>query len=162
MKKLVIFYSFEGNTKFVAETIAKAVDADILELKPEKEMKTHSFFKYMIGGAQVVFKIKPKLKPFSINPQDYDLIFIGTPAWALDYTPTMRSFLSSAKINDKQIALFSSRMTNGGKTLKTMKKKLVGNEFIGELDLSQPLLKEKEKNLIKIQKWSKEMIRISK
>ena len=45
MKKLIIFYSFEGNTKLIAENIAKAIDADILELKPEKEVKTKSFMR---------------------------------------------------------------------------------------------------------------------
>ena len=37
MKILVIFYSFEGNTKLIAENIAETINADILELKPRKE-----------------------------------------------------------------------------------------------------------------------------
>lgn len=45
MKKLVVFYSFEGNTKFLAEAIANEIKADILELKPKKEIKTKGFFK---------------------------------------------------------------------------------------------------------------------
>lgn len=61
MKKLVVFYSFEGNTKFLAEAIAKGIKADILELKPEKDLKTKGFFKYPLGGVQVVFGKKPKL-----------------------------------------------------------------------------------------------------
>ena len=47
MKKLVIFYSFEGNTKYIAENIAEAVDADILELKPVKDIKSNGFMKYL-------------------------------------------------------------------------------------------------------------------
>ena len=38
MKKLVIFHSFEGNTRQIAETIANPVDADLLELKPKTEI----------------------------------------------------------------------------------------------------------------------------
>ncbi|MBI6872212.1 flavodoxin family protein [Clostridium aciditolerans] len=34
MKKLVVFYSFEGNTRYIAQSIAKAINADLLELKP--------------------------------------------------------------------------------------------------------------------------------
>ena len=37
MKNLVIFYSLEGNTRLMAETIAKEVNADILELIPKKK-----------------------------------------------------------------------------------------------------------------------------
>jgi len=36
MKKLVIFYSFEGNSRLVIEEIAKEIWADTLELKLKK------------------------------------------------------------------------------------------------------------------------------
>ncbi len=158
LKKLVVFYSFEGNTKFLAKTIAKEINADILELKPKKEIKTKGFFKYPIGGAQVVFGIKPKLQPIEINPDDYDIIFLGTPTWSLSYTPTMRSFLSKYKLKNKKIGLFCSRMSRKGRTFKAMKGKLAGNEILGEIDFSQPLIKGKEKDQEKIKKWAKEII----
>ncbi len=50
MKKLVIFYSFEGNTKLIAENIAQAIGADLLELKPKKKMKSKGFMKFVWGG----------------------------------------------------------------------------------------------------------------
>ena len=37
MKNLVIFYSLEGNTKLIASTIARAINADVLELKTKKK-----------------------------------------------------------------------------------------------------------------------------
>lgn len=36
MKNLVVYYSLEGNTKLIAEFIAKEIGADIIELKPKK------------------------------------------------------------------------------------------------------------------------------
>jgi flavodoxin len=33
MNALVVFYSFEGNTKLIAENIAEVANADTLELK---------------------------------------------------------------------------------------------------------------------------------
>lgn len=46
MKNLVVFYSLEGNTKFIASQIAKKVNADILELKTKKEYPNKGFKKY--------------------------------------------------------------------------------------------------------------------
>ena len=40
MKTAIAFYSFEGNTKFTARALAKALNADLIELKPIKEIKT--------------------------------------------------------------------------------------------------------------------------
>ena len=67
MKKLVIFYSLERNTAFVAEAIAEAIDAEILELKPKKDLNPKSFLRFFWGGMQVVFKIKPALMEFDKN-----------------------------------------------------------------------------------------------
>jgi flavodoxin len=77
MKKLVIFYSLEGNTAFVAEAIAEAIDAEILELKPKKDLNPKSFFTFFWGGMQVVFKIKPALMELDKNIENYDILFIG-------------------------------------------------------------------------------------
>lgn len=38
MKNLVIFYSLEGNTKLIASTIARAINADVLELKTKRNI----------------------------------------------------------------------------------------------------------------------------
>ena len=158
LRILVAFYSFEGNTKFIAEAIAKELKANLLELKPTKDVKSKGFFKYPIGGAQVVFGFKPKLLPFDKNPEDYDVLFLGTPTWSLSYTPSMRSFLSRAKLASKKIGLFCCRMGNKGKTFKIMRRKLKGNEIIGEIDFSQPLIKAKEEDAKTAQKWAKELV----
>ena len=49
MKKLVVFYSYEGNTKFIAKTIAESINEDILELKPVKDMDSKGFMKFIWG-----------------------------------------------------------------------------------------------------------------
>jgi flavodoxin len=52
-------------------------------------------------------KEKPVLYSFDKNPNDYDLIFIGTPVWAFSYAPAFNSFFDKIKIINKKIALFS-------------------------------------------------------
>ncbi len=56
MKNLVVFYSLEGSTKLIANTIAKKLNADILELIPEKNYCDSGFKKFFLGGKSVLFK----------------------------------------------------------------------------------------------------------
>jgi len=37
-------------------------------------------------------KEKPELKAFDKDLDKYDLIFIGTPVWAFNYTPAIYTF----------------------------------------------------------------------
>ena len=55
MKILVIYYSFEGNTEFIAQAMARHAGADILKLEPQNEQRHKGFMKYIWGGKQVFF-----------------------------------------------------------------------------------------------------------
>ena len=37
MSTLVVYFSFNGNTKMIAEKIAETINADVVELKTSKE-----------------------------------------------------------------------------------------------------------------------------
>jgi flavodoxin len=139
MKTLIIFYSFDGNTKFLAEIMAKTVGADLLELKPEKEIQSHGFSKYLWGGKQVLMRKLPKLLPYDKNPNDYDLIIVGGPVWASTFAPTLKSFFSQTKIIGKKVGIFCSCAGSPGRTLSDMKKELSGNDVIGETHFVNPL-----------------------
>jgi flavodoxin len=157
LKKLVIFYSLDGNTKLVAETIAGAIGAGLLQLKPKSEIKAHGFFKYFLGGMQVVLKKKPELLPFEKNPADYDLIFIGSPVWASSYTPAVNSFFSNCKLSGKKIAVFCTLSGQSDKPLINMKKALAGNDIVGENEFIEVV---KNINAVKknASKWANEVV----
>ena len=67
MKNLVIFYSLEGNTRLIANTIAKSINADILEVRTKKKYQDKGFRKYFFGGKDVLFKVKPQLEEIDKN-----------------------------------------------------------------------------------------------
>ncbi|MFA6281523.1 MAG: flavodoxin [Candidatus Omnitrophota bacterium] len=151
-KILIVYYSLDGNTRFVAENIAKNINADLLELKPIKEGVPRNFAKYFWGGRQVYMKQKPLLCDFGLNPGNYEIIFIGTPVWAFNYTPVIASFFDKVKLEKKKIALFCCSGGVKGKTFEKMKEKLCNNEFIGEFHLFEPLFN-KKRSALKIKKW---------
>lgn len=154
MKSIVIFYSYEGSTKFIAQTIANEINADLLEIKPQKEMKTHGFMKFVWGGRQAVMQSKPDLLPLDKDLTEYELIIIGTPVWAYNMTPPIRSFLTQNKLSNKKIALFCCHEGNPGKALENIERELQGNEIIGKNDFML-VAKQKDENAKKAKEWAK-------
>jgi flavodoxin len=158
LKSLVIYYSFEGNTKLIGDSIAKEINADVLVLKPEKEIQSKGFMKYFWGGKQVYMKEKPNLLPFDKNPNDYDTIFIGTPIWAWTYTPALSSFFDKVTLENKNIALFCTHGGNPSNTFTSMKDKMPNNHFVGESDYFMPLIKNTQTNIEKAKSWSQDIV----
>lgn len=157
---LVVYYSFEGSTQLIAESIANALDADILHLEVEKEMKSHGFSKFLWGGRQVVMKSKPALKPMEKNPADYEILFIGTPVWAYTFSPALRTFFATVKLVGKKIALFCSCGGDRRKTFENMRAQLQGNEILGEFEAIEPIHQDIETQKQKAIEWAKNMISV--
>lgn len=156
MKKLVIFYSLTGNTRFVAGAISRAIDAETLELQTAEEPGSRGFMRYFWGGRQVMMKEEPALLPLDKDPSEYDLLIIGTPVWAFTYAPALASFFSKTKLQGKKIALFCCSHGGKGGTLEKMKARLEGNEFVGQIGFVEPL-RGKEKNAEKAKAWAQRM-----
>jgi flavodoxin len=158
MKTLVIYYSLSGNTKFIAETIAKTTKADLLELKPEEDINPKGFMKFLWGGKLVMSKKEPKLKPFSLDVTKYDLIIIGTPVWAWTFTPALRTFFSQNKLKNKKIALFCCHAGSKGKTFERMQEALGDNEYVGSIDFLEPLKTDRSKRAQEVSEWASKLL----
>ncbi|SMP40826.1 flavodoxin family protein [Anoxynatronum buryatiense] len=156
-KKLVIYYSLEGNTKLMAETMAKAIDADILAIAPQKEISSKGFSKYFWGGSQVMMKRKPTLMPLSLNPLDYDLIIIGTPVWAWTYSPPIATLLEEVDFSGKQMALFSCHGGQNGKTFLHMKAHLPDSQVLDTIDFFEPLKNHTEECIQRALDWARHL-----
>ena len=153
MRNLVVFYSLEGNTRLIAESIAKAINADVLELKTKKKYSDKGFKKYFWGGKSVIFKEKPELLYLDKDINQYDNIFIGTPIWVGTYAPPLNTFLKN------NIGLFACHGGGGAtKFFNNIKKEIPNNKFIGEIDFMEPLKNNKEEDVRKAIMWVKELI----
>ncbi|WP_304508043.1 flavodoxin family protein [Anaerotignum sp.] len=158
MSTLIVFFSFEGNTKFISETIAKTMNADTMELKISKEYPKKGFGKYFWGGKSVIFGEKPELINDRIDLSRYETILIGTPVWAGSYSPPIKTFLEEYRIQGKRIALFASHGGGGAKKcFAKLKDALPGNEFIGEIALVEPK-KNPEDSSNEVVKWAAELL----
>jgi flavodoxin len=154
MSTLVVYFSFDGNTKFVGEKIAETLGADSIELKTSKNYPAGGFGKYFWGGKSVLFGDKPELTNQSIELSRYDTIVLGTPIWAGSFTPPIKTFLSQYRLEGKRIALFACHAGGGAaKCFAKLKEALSGNMFLGEIDFVEPK-KTPEESSAKAVKWA--------
>jgi len=80
MKTIILFYSFSGKTKKLAEQKAREINADIEEvMEVKKPSMLGAFFS---GVFKAVKRRKISIKPIQSDPAKYDQIIIMAPVWA--------------------------------------------------------------------------------
>jgi len=142
MNTIIVYYSLEGNTRFAAKEIAVELEAATLSVEPVKPYPTNNVGKYFWGGKDVIAGTRPQLKPYNFRADDYDAIIIGTPIWAGNCTPPIRTFLAENDLNGKKIGLFAcSSSGKAEKCFETMKKEIGIKESIPTISLCDPAKK---------------------
>jgi len=128
MKTLIVYYSYLGNTKSIAEMIQKKTGADILRI--ETVVPYDNDYNKVVdqGQSEVNRGYCPEIKPLNIDPGQYDTIILGTPVWWYTFAPAMHTFLKTQDWKGKTIYPFA---TNGGwigHTFKDIKDACTGAE----------------------------------
>ncbi len=150
-KTLILYYSYEGNTKKVAEMIQKRLGCDIESIKPVKEMETKGFGKYFWGGAKVVMHKKPELVQIHSHIESYDTLWIGTPVWAWTITPPILSLIDLNVVRNKKVYFFYTHEGGPGKIEEKFRKHLdQSNELISSkgIDRAKMSIENIEKEII--------------
>lgn len=134
MKTAILYYSYSGFTRKLAETMAAAVDADLIELKLKEELlkKNQVLISIIKGGAQAILKAKPELLNTDFALENYDLVIIGTPVWAWTFSPPLRTFFESYKLAKQKIALFATHHGKPGNVLSNMEAELPDAEIVAK------------------------------
>lgn len=107
-KKLVLFYSWSGNTRRMAQIIAAKTGADIIELELEKPYSgNYSELLVQAWKAQLQKDI-PALRTSIPNFESYETIFIGYPLWWASIPRPIATLLQKNDFTGKNIVVFSS------------------------------------------------------
>jgi flavodoxin len=104
---LVVYYSWLGNTKIVAEAISKAAGGDLRRIEEVKERRTGAGFGTAALGA--LLGLKSRLKPMEYDMAGYQNIFLGVQVWASHSTPAINAFISKADFKNKRVFLFVTK-----------------------------------------------------
>ncbi|MDP3143343.1 MAG: flavodoxin [Candidatus Omnitrophota bacterium] len=106
MKSIIIYYSYSGNTKKVAEILAEHLkqngEVETIELKALDE--SSNFFKQ---GNRALKKVRAQIADTKFDLAQYDLICLGTPVWAFGPAPAMNAYLDKCSgLGNKEVVLF--------------------------------------------------------
>ena len=117
-RKIVIYHSYSGHTKMIANLIKKKLNCDILELEPKYEFS--SDYDEVVKEYQNNEKDKSivEIKDINIDLDNYDEIIIGSPVWWYSVTPVIRCFLKENNLEGKIVVPFA---TNAGWLCRTFK-----------------------------------------
>ncbi|MDK2849883.1 MAG: hypothetical protein PWR32_550, partial [Candidatus Woesearchaeota archaeon] len=78
MKILVVCYSRTGKTRKIANKIAQSLNADFDEIIDQKPRR--GFLGFLKAGYDATLGKTTEIT-FTRNPENYDLIILGTPVW---------------------------------------------------------------------------------
>jgi flavodoxin len=105
MKPLVVYYSLTGKTKLIAQVIAEALNAKLVEIKETKSRKPGPSI-YAIGGLEATMNKRSKINPIDVDLKQHDTIFIGSPIWNSRPAPAINSFIYQTNFEGRSIIPF--------------------------------------------------------
>lgn len=111
MRVLTLYFSHSGHTKRVADIIHRAVGGDIAPIRTRRSYARSYAGAVIQGGLERLTGDRPALMLLPIRPEDYDLIFLGTPVWWFTISPAMKTFLTEHPLKGKLVYPF---ITSGG------------------------------------------------
>ena len=124
MKTLVAYFSAQGTTAAVAETLAKRLGADLFEIRPQVPY-TAADIRWTNPVARCNReKIGKKDVPVAgtvANWESYDLVYLGFPIWYYGAPNVINTFCKGYDWQGKQVVLFA---TSGGSDIGRTAEKL--------------------------------------
>jgi DNA-binding transcriptional ArsR family regulator/flavodoxin len=166
LKACVIFYSYTGVTRGIAEGICTSSGCDLIEVKTREEYS--SFTAYTTGVLRSRKGACDPIVPEEIDVSQYDLLIIGSPVWAWKPAPAINAAVQALRNCEGKMAvtfvtccdhpgealpLLNAALTGRGVdvmaeiclTGEDTKNPAVGNELLGRIAAAFPVLSAEQK-----------------
>jgi len=119
IRACVIFYSFSGITRRVAEGFRNATGCDLIEVRAKKPYTALSA--YTRGVARSRKMACDPIEQGEIDVSGYDLLVIGTPVWAGRAAPPINGAVKALRgCEGKIAAVFSTCLNAPGEALSNL------------------------------------------
>ncbi|MCG2711429.1 MAG: flavodoxin family protein [Candidatus Omnitrophica bacterium] len=118
MKKIaIIYYSFSGNTKSVADMIKEIFEIREYEITMVRLMASNEPTSFLKQALRALFKKKAIITEDVVcDLSEFDMVALGTPVWAFNMVPAMRTYLDKCQnLMGKNVLLFATYGSGVGK-----------------------------------------------
>ena len=159
IKILIVYYSKEGNTKFVGEVLAEAMGADIEPLRPLTALDIGTPASEYWSGDRVERKVAVPVHPLEKDPSDYDLIVLGTPVWTWAPSPPMLGFLKEHDLKGKKVAVFVCSEGETGRSIEVLREGLKKAMIVSEKEFISPLGSDIDVERGRVERWGRNVMK---
>lgn len=121
MSKLIVYFSYTGNTRMIANKIKEKLNCDILEIKTV--IPYSNDYQSVVDDEQNQESSNhlPEIQSINVDLSKYDEIILGTPVWWYRPVPAIRTFLTQNDLSGKAIKFFATNAGWLGRTFKEIK-----------------------------------------
>ena len=117
-KRLIIYFSWSGNTRFIASQIHQKVGGDLVEIELVKPYSTDYNTCLDEAKNDQERRARPELKTKIADMDQYDVVFLGHPNWWASIPMPIASLLEQYDLSSKTIVPFVSH--GGGRLGQSM------------------------------------------
>lgn len=154
-KVLIVYYSFTGNTREVADLLKDKTGGATFEIEPDFDYNRPDV--EAVAKEQVNEGFKPKLKTAVSDIETYDVIFVGSPIWWFSVTPPVMSFLSETDLAGKKVVPFCTYIDAYGDFFKQFEAACPDAQVVSGRDFKSAELKDSDALEAKIDAWLAEI-----
>ncbi len=137
-KMLIVYYSFSGNTKYIAEKIREKTGGDVFEIETVKTYPSEYSALTEEAKRELQAGDLPALKKNPPDMSSYDLILVGGPVWWYTVATPVMSFLRQADFAGKKVSAFCTHEGGIGKYFPHFKEQARNAVVLEGLDLYKP------------------------
>lgn len=122
MNKLIVYFSYTGNTKKIVDRIKEKINCDVLEIKTVVPYSDD--YNAVVNDQQnsEASNHLPEIQKIDVDLSKYDKIILGTPVWWYRPAPAIRTFLAQNDLSGKTVIPFATNAGWIGRTFAEIKK----------------------------------------
>jgi hypothetical protein len=157
-KTAVLFYSRTGNTRMIAEAIAAAIGAALIELHLLRSELDAGFVGLPQAVLWALLGSPPIVDPPEVVEEEYDLLFVGTPVWFGRPAAPLRRFLAEGRVQAKRIAVFCCCSLLRGGVFRHLAASFIPGSVIATTSFRAPMLHDEIRAGERARSWALDIL----